>query len=406
MRSQSLPHRHEVVVVGGGYAGTLAAIRLAGRTRRHAHVTLVDADGALVQRLRLHQVAAGQDVRAAPLHRLTGPAVDHVHGRATRLDLRAARVRVAAGGAEVSLPYDTLILATGSTIDVESVPGVARHAHRLADTAAAQRLNAALGATPPGGVVAVVGGGMTGLEAATEIAEARPDLRVRLFTAGALGDWLSPAGRAYLARALDRLGVEVVEHERVTAVEPQGLVLASGADAGFELAVWCGGFVAPPVARAAGLATDGRGRVLVDATLRAVSHPEVLAVGDAAAVPRQRSGAAVRMTCQAGMPTGAHAADVVAATLRGREPAPFDFGYVHQPISLGRRDALIQWVDRADVAKPTVLTGPLAARYKNLVSASPMPTMRLERRFPGSMRWLRSGEPHPAATRARDAAAA
>ena len=116
-------------------------------------------------------------------------------------------------------------------------------------------------------------------------------------------------------------------------------------------------------------------------------------MGDAAAVPRQRSGAAVRMTCQAGMPTGAHAADVVAATLRGREPAPFDFGYVHQPISLGRRDALIQWVDRADVPKPRVLTGRAAARFKNVVSASPAPAMRLERRLPGTVRWLRSGAP-------------
>jgi NADH:quinone reductase (non-electrogenic) len=57
------------------------------------------------------------------------------------------------------------------------------------------------------------------------------------------------------------------------------------------------------------------------------------------------------MTCQAGMPSGADAADTALATLMGREPRPFNFGYIHQPISLGRRDGLIQWVDRADRQK-------------------------------------------------------
>jgi NADPH-dependent 2,4-dienoyl-CoA reductase/sulfur reductase-like enzyme len=138
--------RHEVVVIGGGYAGTLAAIRLAGRAGRRAHVTLVNSEGVLVQRLRLHQVAAGQDVRTYPLARLTGPAVDHVHGRATALDLDHGRVRVAAGDGAVSLPYDTLILATGSTIDVASVPGgraprapARRRRHRAAAQRGARR---------------------------------------------------------------------------------------------------------------------------------------------------------------------------------------------------------------------------------------------------------------------------
>ncbi len=301
MRTATQP-RHRVVVVGGGYAGTLAAIRLAGRAGRRAAVTLVDADGVLVQRLRLHQVAAGRDVRTVPLDGLTGPAVANLRGRATALDLQHGRVRVATGDGDVHVPYDTLILATGSTIDVHAVPGVARHAYRLSDTTAARRLDAALHALPAGGTVAVVGGGLTGIEAATELAEAHRGRRVRLLTGGAIGDGLAPAGRAHLTATLRRLGVEVVEHERVAAVEPERLVLASGADAGFDLAVWCGGFVAPPLARDAGLAVDAGGRVRVDRTLRSLSHPGVLAAGDAAAVPGGRDGAALRMTSQAGMP--------------------------------------------------------------------------------------------------------
>lgn len=96
---------------------------------------------------------------------------------------------------------------------------------------------------------------------------------------------------------------------------------------------------------------DARGCLLVDTTLRAVGHPHVLGAGDAAAIPSLANGGAFRMTCQAGMPAGAHAADNAVAALRGREPEDFDFGYLHRPISLGRRDRLIQWVDRADRPK-------------------------------------------------------
>jgi NADH:quinone reductase (non-electrogenic) len=100
------------------------------------------------------------------------------------------------------------------------------------------------------------------------------------------------------------------------------------------------------------------------------------------------------MTCQAGMPAGAHAADNAVATLQGREPEIFDFGYLHQPISLGRRDGLIQWVDRADRPKPSVLTGRRAALYKELVARSAVPTITLERRVPGALRWPSAGRPH------------
>src|SRR3954453_15212957 len=140
--SMRTEQRHRVVVVGGGYAGTLCAIRLAGGARHRAHVSLVDADGALVQRLRLHELAAGRDVRAFALPGLAGPGVETIHGRATAIDLRAGRVRVAAGGGDVHLPYDTLVLATGSTVDVDPVPGAARPAHRPAAPAGPRRRHA------------------------------------------------------------------------------------------------------------------------------------------------------------------------------------------------------------------------------------------------------------------------
>jgi NADH dehydrogenase FAD-containing subunit len=256
------------------------------------------------------------------------------------------------------------------------------------ELSAARALRDAFAALPAGSVAAVIGGGMTGLEAVTELAEARPDVQLKLISAGAPGGWLSDAGRTYLAGALARMDIEVIE-AAVTGVEPDRVLTAAG-EVACDLAVWCGGFVPRPLAREAGMAVDERGCVRVDAALRSLSHPHVLAAGDAAAT-------GYRMACGTAIPVGAHAADTLAAELAGREPEPFGLGYVHQPISLGRRDALIQWVDRADVPKESVLTGRRAAVYKNTVTGLAPIAMRLERRFPGATVWLGPAKAAPAA---------
>lgn len=376
-----------VVVVGAGYAGTLAAVRIAYSAGRRADVTLVSPDGVLTQRLRMHQIATGQRIAAPDLNRLTGRRVTVARGWATEVDVDGGRVRLADGPRTAALPFDRLVLTTGSTVRVDDTPGAATHAHTLSNPRSANRLLAAWRALPEGAVVAVGGGGLTGIETATELADARPDLTVRLVTAGRLGSWMSDAGREYLWTALRRLDVQVRDGAGVTAVDRDRFWLDDGADVPFDLAVWCGGFVASPLAADAGLATDDRGSVRTDTTLRSVSHPRVVAAGDAVAPPPLPNGASYQMTCQAGLPAAAHAADTVVAELRGATPRPFDFGFIHRPISLGRGDGLIQFMHRDDTPAPRVLTGRAAALYKNVISYSPIPSIRGVRYAPGMLRW-------------------
>jgi NADH dehydrogenase FAD-containing subunit len=379
--------KQRVIVVGGGYAGTMAALRIAGRARGRAEVALVNPEDVLVQRLRLHELAVGHRVESPALSKLVGRRpVALIKGAATAIDPARGELEVLGDEGVARHRFDRLVLATGSRSDV-SVPGVAEYAHTCADWPSAARLRAALSALPEAAIVAVAGAGLTGLEVASEIAEARPDLRIRLVGNGELGGWLAPRARAYLAEALARLNVEVRAGVRVSTVERDRMLLADGSRVAFDLAIWCGGFVATPLARESGLATDERGAVLVDAAMRSCSHPQVLAVGDAASPPPLPNGAAFRPTCQAGMPTGAHAADTIVAELRGREPEPFDFGYVGQPISLGRRDALIQFTRRDDTPIDRMLTGRVGARYKRFVSVGPITGLNMARRMPGLIRW-------------------
>jgi len=383
--------KQRIVVVGGGYAGALAAVRLAGRARGRAEVTLVDPRTELVERLRLHQLATGQKVRGHDLARLTGRRVRTLRARAIAVDPDRGALAVEADGKISEVPFDQVVIAVGSTVDPGAVPGGAEHAHSLADPAAAIRLREALRELPESGRVVVCGGGFTGVEAASEVAAARPDLRVSMVSAGPVGRWLSRRGAAELESRLRRLGVELVEGEKVATVEPGTVVFEGGSGLPADLAVWCGGFVAQPLMADSGLPVDARGLLAVDPTLRSVGHDNVIGAGDAAAIPDFPNGARYRMTCQAGMPSGAHAADTAVAQLRGEEPAPFEFGYIHQPISLGRRDGLIQWVDRADQPKEKVLVGRRAVVYKELVTRGAVPSIRWERRLPGMLRWPSTG---------------
>ncbi|MFJ8113732.1 NAD(P)/FAD-dependent oxidoreductase [Streptomyces sp. NPDC096132] len=365
-----------IVVLGAGYAGLFAAIRLAHRTRRTgARITLVNPSDRFTERLRLHQTATGQrlaDHRIPDL--LTGTGVVFVRGTATDLDPEARTVTLDAGAA--TLAYDTLVIALGSATDTSRVPGAQEHACTLNGRDAAERLAARLGEVE---TVAVCGSGLTGVEMATEIAESYPRLHVTLVGAEEPGALMGAGARAHLRRALDRLGVEVRSGLPVTKVLPDVVELAGGESVAAQACVWTAGVRVPALAAEAGLTVDERGRIVTDATLRSVSHPSVYAIGDAAAV--RMPWGLLHGTCGSGMPTAQYTADAVARRLRGKEPGPFRFGYVHQAVSLGRRDAVIQFTHPDDTPRRAYLKGRLAVRYKEAVSSSPVPFYRLSRRM-------------------------
>lgn len=371
--------RHHVVVLGAGYTGMLCAIRLAHRTRRqNVQITLVNPVTRFAERLRMHQIAVGQTLADHQIpDLLAGTGIEFRQGTATGLDPDRHTVEI--DGVDV-IAYDTLVYALGGSADTGMVPGAGRHADTLDTLHRAAGFAGRLAELADrGGTVAVCGGGLTGVEAATEIAESHPGLHVTLVSLDEPGARMGERARAYLRAALDRLGVTVRVGVPVTAVSPGAVELAGGERVAFDACLWTAGVAGSPLAGAAGVAVDERGLIVVDPTLRSVSHPDIHAIGDAAAVTQ--AWGELHGTCQSGMPTAAYTADVIARELRGRKVRPFRFGYVHQPVSLGRRDAVIQFTRADDTPRRWYLTGRLAVRYKNLVSSSPVPFLRLSRRM-------------------------
>jgi assimilatory nitrate reductase electron transfer subunit len=269
-----------IVIVGNGMAGARLAQELRAR-RDDLPVTVIGAEaGGTYNRVLLSNVLAGtarvEDIALTSPEWYARHGVDlHAGVRAAAIDRDRRIVRLPDGR---TVPYGTLVLATGSTAVVPPGLGGAPHVipfRTLADCATI--LDHARTARH----VAVIGGGLLGLEAARGLAgrglpvtllHVRTHLMDRQLDAG--------AGRL-LRHTLQALGVNVITNARTTAVQDGRLGLDDGREIDADLVVLaCGVRPDTALARDAGLAVD-RG-VVVDDQLRSISDKNIYAIGECA----------------------------------------------------------------------------------------------------------------------------
>ncbi|GAA0965835.1 FAD-dependent oxidoreductase [Acrocarpospora macrocephala] len=366
----------EVVVIGGGYAGVMAANRLTQRD--DVTVTLINPRPAFVERIRLHQLVGGSHDAVVGYRDVLAEGIGLVVDTVTRIDAAERRVLLATGG---TVGYDYLIYAVGSGSADRSVPGAAEFAYPIAGFEEAQRLRAVLDAAPATAAVTVVGAGPTGIETAAELAEA--GRAVTLVCGEALGPYLHPRGRRSVAGQLARLGVTVLDGPgaRVTAVTRDAVRLGDGRELPSTVTIWTAGFSVPDLAGRSGLSTDALGRLRTDETLTSVDDVRIVAAGDSAAP----SDLPFRMSCQAAIQLGPHAADTVLSRIAGEHPAPLALALVAQCISLGRRAGIFQLAHRNDVAMRLYIGGRPGAKVKEFICQGIRWQLAYQARKPGSL---------------------
>jgi NADH:ubiquinone reductase (H+-translocating) len=382
--SEVAAQRTHVVVIGGGYAGTLAANHL--RQRSDIDITLINSRPVFVERIRLHQLVAGSGAASVDYGTLLGDGIRLIVDTVDHIEVAARRILLNSGA---ELSYDYLIYAVGSTGAIPAmaseVPGSAEFAHSVADLESAHRLQYAIADLPAGAPVTVVGGGLTGIETASELAgRGRP---VTLVCGGILGPSLSSRGRRSVAKRLRKLGVNVLESVAASQVRWDAVVLTDGAVLPSAATVWTAGFAVPDLAARSGLHTDAMGRLLTDETLTSVDDERIVAAGDAAAP----SGQPLRMSCQAAGPLGAQAANTVLSRIAGNPPAPLNQAFVGQCISLGRAHGTVQLARTDDTPVNVVVGGRSAASIKEAICKGTLWAIRREATKPGSYFWLKGG---------------
>lgn len=368
----------DVVVIGGGYAGVLAANRLTHRD--DITVTLVNARSSFVDRIRLHQLVGGSHDAIVDYRDVLDDGVRLVVDTATRIDASERTVQLASGR---PLAYDYLIYAVGSHNAEPSVPGAGQFAHPIATLEAAQQLRQVLDDTPFDAPVTVVGAGPTGIETAAELAEL--GRHVTLVCGETLGPYLHPKGRRSVAHQLARLGVSVVDGQgtRVVEVSRDAVRLADGRELASAVTIWAAGFGVPDLATRSGLTTDAAGRLIADETLTSVDDDRILAAGDSASP----SGLPYRMSCQAAVQLGPHAAGTVLSRVDGEDPEPAALAMTSQCISLGRHAGIYQLARPNDTAVGFYIGGRAAALVKEFICSGIVWALGYEGRHPGSVHY-------------------
>jgi NADH dehydrogenase len=287
------------------------------------------------------------------------------------LDRGAKEVRLAATfddeGRQITPPqsigYDVLVIAIGSVTNDFGTRGVAEYAVPLETPAQAARFNRRLvnaclraqtqtGPVRPGQLhVAIVGAGATGTELAAEVhrtlrevvaygldrIDPDHDIRIVLIEAAdrvlpALPERISKA----TSRLLDRLGVEVHTGARVKEVTSDGIRLADDSFIPAELVAWAAGVKAPDVLRHLdGLEVNRINQLVVEPTLQTNRDPDIFAIGDCAACPRQGESVPVPPRAQAAHQEASHMVRQIERRLRGQNGLPFAYQDFGSLVSLG-----------------------------------------------------------------------
>lgn len=379
-----------ILVLGGGYAGIMAALRIAGKTKRlNTAVTLINAVEHFVERPRLHEQATGTELKGKPISgMLRGGKTKFVQGWVKAIVPAEQTIIVKTRSGEKRFAYDYLVNALGSRVDRGSVPGVAEYAYTLdpygdLTTAVLAEKLKAFGSRPFKALI--VGGGATGIEMAGQLKGAHPQADVTLITQETAGAFKGPRIQKHIREALAQQHISVMENSPVLAVEADGIRLQSQFLSA-DLIIWAGGFAASPLAKEAGLPVNGRQQMLVDPYLRSLAQPNIYAVGDMAS-PVEEPGAPMRMALFTALVSGAQAADNIVAAIKGKPLRPLSFAWYGQGIAIGPRDAVGFNTYPVDKAVGPIFRRRTAVIIRNFFVWLLKAALELERRFPGILVW-------------------
>jgi NADH dehydrogenase len=358
---------HHVVIVGAGFGGLEAAFGLAGAP---VAITLVDRRNHHLFQPLLYQVAtaslATSEIAWPIRYLLRGrPEVTTLFANVNGVDAQNKRVLLDDGD---TLPYDTLILATG-----------ARHAYfghdewepfapglkTLEDATTLRRrilvaFERAERETDPAKrdallTFVIIGAGPTGVEMAGTIADLAKDTlprdfrhidtrkaRVVLIEAGprvlaGFPDDLS----AYAQKSLEQLGVDVMLGEPVTECSADGVVYG-GKKLAARTIVWAAGVRASRAAEWLDAPADRAYRLKVEPDLTVPGHPDIFAVGDTVTIAGP-DGNPVPGIAPAAKQEGRYAAALIKARLKGGTLPPFHYKHAGSLAQIGKRLAVIDF---------------------------------------------------------------
>ncbi|WP_018548563.1 NAD(P)/FAD-dependent oxidoreductase [Streptomyces sp. LaPpAH-108] len=309
-----------ILIVGGGYVGLYTALRLLKKLRKHeATVTVVDPRPYMTY-LPFLPEAAGGNIAARNLVAPLRPALkgaEVVTGHVVAVDHQAKTATIVpAAGDEYELPFDYLVVATGSVSRTFPIPGLAEHGIGLKTVEEAislrnhvlWQLDKADSTSDPevrrkALTFVFVGGGFAGVEAIGEIEDmardaaenygnvSRDDMRfIMVEAANRILPEMGPDLGVWTMQKLEERGIEVYLNTSMESCLGQHVVLKNGVETPAATLVWTAGVKPSPLLADFGLPLGPKGHIDTAPTLQVQGMDHVWAAGDNAQVPDLASG--------------------------------------------------------------------------------------------------------------------
>ncbi len=369
-----MKNKTRILIIGGGFAGTATALNLEKTYRRDpsVEITLIDSENFFTFTPLLAGVPSGS---IQPTHivfplraLLKRTKVKQAEVKSVDLEKRTVVAAHCGACGDESLPFDQLVLASGSVPNYFGLPGVAEHALTIKSLADATALHAQLidklehadlqgdpGARRQLLTFVVAGGGFAGVETLAELNDfvrgarkfypnvSPEDVRMVLIHSGnRILPEVSESLSAYALKQLRSRGVEVLLETRVLGCTDHSVRLSTGEELLASTFVWAAGTAPSPILDRLDLPRTKAGKIEVDATMAVSGYPGLWVVGDSAAIPDVVTGGFCPPTAQYALRQGKRLAQNIAAVLEGRETEPFKFKSLGLLAGLGRRSAVAE----------------------------------------------------------------
>lgn len=392
----------DIIVLGAGYGGITAALRLARLFRHHpgCRVHLIDRNPYHTLKTRLHEAAIRKTGVVIPIKDIIkGRQIRFHPGNVTRIDPGERKIFLD----DRVLAFDYLVIALGSEANFYNIPGLEEHSFPLQSADDAQRIHrhisllcalAAQEADPEARRnllrFVIGGGGLSGVEFAAELAEHaalcvkghgtdRSEVEVILIEKEAKILWdMEPDVTARIEQKLREKGVLIRTGCRITALTSDTVTLATGERLRTAALIWTGGIMVNPLTAESGLKTGQMGRIVVDRYLRAADHPYIYAIGDNALATHPETGRPLPAAAQFALQQGRLVAANIHAVISNGQPLPYRPKVFGEIVSLGRHLA-IGWMALPFVKKITFF-GFLGRLLKTAVAEKHIFLLRKESR--------------------------
>jgi NADH:ubiquinone reductase (H+-translocating) len=343
-----------LVIVGGGFAGATLAEQLSRRVARNVEVVVVSSENHMVFTPMLAEVA-GRSL--SPLDvvmpgRQIAPSATWVTATVTGVDVKKNEVDyLRPDGQRATLSYTHLVLACGSDVNLDVVPGMAAHAFTLRTVGDGFNLGNEIitrfeqAAAEPSDAererlltVVVVGGGFTGVEAGghlfdlmrnimpfyPQLSHIRPRMVLLQRGARIVPEFQHDSLSEFALRKLRQNGLDVRLNTDVKEVTARYVLLGTGERIEAGLTVCSVGTAPVPLIRKIGLPVE-RGRLKTDPDMRVTGSANVWAFGDCAAVPNTWNAQISPPTAQFALRQAKQLADNLVRVQRGEATKPFHF---------------------------------------------------------------------------------